>query len=144
MLYEVITHTYKTTRVLMDLYGRIDPEDQKKIATALGSFEENVDTHELRDRLATKKSTKVTPVMFEYSLIEKAKADKRHIVLPEGTSDRILQASDILLRRGIVDLTIVGEEEKIRARAGQMGLSLDQAQILDPVNSALYEQYWNA
>jgi len=137
-------HTYKTTRVLMDLYGRIDPEDQKKIATALGSFEENVDTHELRDRIAAKKSTKVTPVMFEYSLIEKAKEDRRHIVLPEGSSDRILQASDILLRRGIVDLTVIGEPEKILARAGQMGLSLEQAQIIDPVNSELYEQYWNA
>ncbi|EPR39880.1 phosphate acetyltransferase [Desulfovibrio sp. X2] len=136
-------HTYKTTRTLTELYGRIDPEDQKKIATALGSFEEHVDTRELRDRLEAKRSTKVTPIMFEYSLIEKAKADKRHIVLPEGSSDRILQAADILLRRGIVDLTILGDVDKVVDRAGQMGLSLDTAQIIDPVNSAMYEEYWN-
>ena len=136
-------HTYKTTRILMDLYGRIDPDDQKKIATALGVFEEHVDTGELRKRLEAKKSTKVTPVMFEYSLIEKAKADRQHIVLPEGSSDRILQAADILLRRGIVDLTILGEPDTVLARAGQMGLSLEKAQILDPVKSDLYEEYWN-
>jgi phosphate acetyltransferase len=135
-------HTYKTARILMEMYGRIEPGDQKKIATALGSFEEHVDTKELLLRLETKKSTKVTPVMFEYSLLEKAKAMRRHIVLPEGSSDRILQAADILLRRGIVDLTILGQPEAIQAKAAQLGLSLDQARFINPIASELFENYW--
>ncbi|HDQ40843.1 MAG TPA: phosphate acetyltransferase [Desulfonatronum sp.] len=135
-------HTYKTTRILMEMYGRIEPDDQKKIATALGSFEEHVDTKELLQRLEAKKSTKITPVMFEYSLIEKAKADRRHIVLPEGASTRILQAADILLRRGIVDLSILGKPETIRVKAAQMGLSLDKARFIDPTASEVFEDYW--
>lgn len=135
-------HTYKTTRILMEMYGRIEPDDQKKIATALGSFEEHVDTRELLPRLEAKKSTKVTPIMFEYSLIEKAKADRRHIVLPEGASMRILRAADILLRRGIVGLSILGKPDVIRAKAAQMGLSLDKARFIDPTDAEVFEDYW--
>lgn len=135
-------HTYKTTRLLMEMYGRIEPKDQKKIATALGTFEEHVDTRELLRRLEAKKSSKVTPVMFEYSLIEKAKSERRHIVLPEGSSGRILQAADILLRRSIVDLTILGKPEEILFKASQMGLSLDKARFIDPLSSEYYEDYW--
>jgi len=134
-------HTFKVTRILTELYGRIDPEDEKKVATALGSFEEHVDTEALLTRLEAKRSTRVTPIMFEFSLLEKAKADRKHIVLPEGSSDRILHAADILLRRGIVDLTILGEPDKIRTRASQMGLHLDKAQLMDPVASEYFDDY---
>jgi len=135
-------HTYMITRILMEMYGRIEPEDQKKIATALGSFEKHVDTHLLLQRLEAKKSTKITPIMFEYSLIEKAKDQRQHIVFPEGSSTRILQAADILLRRSIVDLTILGEPDVIQAKAAQMGLSLDKAQFINPAASDLFEDYW--
>jgi phosphate acetyltransferase len=134
-------HTFKVARILTELYGRIDPEDDKKVATALGTFEENVDTNALLTRLEAKKSTRVTPIMFEFSLLEKAKAQKKHIVLPEGTSDRILHAADILLRRGIVDLTILGEPDKVKTRAAQMGLYLNSARLLNPVDSEFFEDY---
>jgi phosphate acetyltransferase len=136
-------HTFKVARILTELYGRIDPEDDKKVATALGTFEENVDTNALLTRLEAKKSTRVTPIMFEFSLLEKAKAQKKHIVLPEGTSDRILHAADILLRRGIVDLTILGEPDKVKTRAAQMGLYLNSARLLNPVDSEFFEDYVN-
>ncbi len=54
--------------------------------------------------------------MFEYQLMERARADRKHIVLPESTDDRILEAAAILLRRGVADLTLLGEENKVRAR----------------------------
>ncbi|GAB7081334.1 phosphate acetyltransferase [Megalodesulfovibrio paquesii] len=136
-------HTFKTARVLMDLYGRIDAEDQKKIATALGTFETHVDVNELRTRLEAKKSTRVTPKMFEYSLIEKAKSDRKHIVLPEGSSGRILKAADILLRRGVVDLTILGDPDQIRSDISQMGLDLSAAQIICPSKSEQFDAYVN-
>ena len=46
--------------------------------------------------------------MFEYELIERARSDRRHIVLPEGDDERVLRAAEILLRRGVVDLTLLG------------------------------------
>lgn len=135
-------HTYKTTRILMDLYGRIEPDDQKKIASALGSFEKFVDTDELRVRLEAKKSTKITPTMFEYGLIEKARDDKRHIVLPEGSSDRILKAADILLRRDVANLTILGDVDAIRSQASQLNLDLSEATIINPSKDERFEEYW--
>ena len=56
--------------------------------------------------------TRMTPLMFEHALIERARADRRHIVLPEGEDDRILQAAEQLLLRGVVDLTVLGRPRR--------------------------------
>lgn len=133
--------TYPTTRTLNNLYGKIDPDNQKKIASALGVFESSVDTDELRDRLATRRSSKITPQMFEYSLIEKAKARKQHIVLPEGVCDRILRASEILMRRGVVDVTLLGNEDTVHKMASELGLNLSGANIVQPDKSPLFDEY---
>ncbi|WP_243312575.1 phosphate acetyltransferase [Fundidesulfovibrio agrisoli] len=136
-------HTYKVARILMDLYGRIESDDQKKIATALGTFEKHVNGEDFRSRLEAKRSSKITPKMFEYSLIDKAKLQRQHIVLPEGTSTRILKAADILLRRGVADLTILGKEDEVHPLISQLGLDLSGAQIVNPAKSEFYEQYWH-
>ncbi len=133
--------TFQTARRLYNMYGKIEPDNQKKIASALGVFEENVDTVEMRARLNTRKSTKVTPQMFEYSLIEKAKAHRQHIVLPEGSDERILRAADILLRRGVVDITILGDIPAIHSKISQLGLNLDAAQLIDPAKSPDLEEF---
>jgi phosphate acetyltransferase len=137
-------HTYKVARILMDLYGRIEADDQKKIATALGTFEAHVKGDDFLARLGAKRSTKITPKMFEYSLIDKAKHQKQHIVLPEGTSGRILRAADWLLRRGVADITILGKENEVHPLISQLGLDLSGAQIIDPAKSPHYEEYWRA
>jgi phosphate acetyltransferase len=83
----------------------LSPENDRKIAAALGTFENHVDLKKLEERINVVRSKRVTPIMFEYELIERAKADRRHIVLPEGEEERILRASEILLRRDVVDIT---------------------------------------
>ncbi len=134
-------HTYKTARILYDLYGRIEPSDQNKIQSALRVFEEHVDLSELRTKLVAAKPSTVTPKMFEFSLIMKAKSRKQHIVLPEGTGERIMRAADILLRRGVVDVTLLGRETEIRTRMSQFGLELEGVQIIDPGKSPNYDDY---
>ncbi|MBA4358025.1 MAG: phosphate acetyltransferase, partial [Desulfovibrio sp.] len=134
-------HTYKTARILYDLYGRIEPGDQNKIQSALRVFEEHVDMAELRTKLVAAKPTTVTPKMFEFSLILKAKTLKQHIVLPEGTGERIMRAADILLRRGVVDLTLLGKEADIRNKMSQLGLELEGVRIVEPLKSPNYEDY---
>ena len=79
--------------------------------------------------------------MFEYELIEKAKAARRHIVLPEGEDERVLRAADILLRRGVVALTLLGDPDAVRGRAAALGLDLDGAEIVDPLSSPQRERY---
>lgn len=134
-------HTYKTTRVLYDLYGRIEPGDQNKIQLALRVFEEHVAISELRSKLVAAKPTTVTPKMFEFGLIQKAKAKKQHIVLPEGTGERIMRAADVLLRRGVVDVTLLGKENDIRTKMSQFGLELEGVHIVEPAKSPNYDDY---
>jgi phosphate acetyltransferase len=134
-------HTFKATQTLQALHGTIDPEHPAKIAAAIGLFEARVDIEELRDRLVTAQSTKITPIMFEYNLIEKARAQRMRIVLPEGASDRILRATEILQRRNVADITLLGDPEAIRARAANLGVRLNGADMIDPAQSPLFEDY---
>jgi phosphate acetyltransferase len=83
----------------------------------------------------------VTPLMFEHELIERARADRRHIVLPEGDDDRILRAAEQLLRRGVVDLTVLGGEAAVRSRAASLGLELEGLRVVDPLMSGWREGF---
>ncbi|MEO8094392.1 MAG: phosphate acetyltransferase, partial [Pseudolysinimonas sp.] len=114
---------------------------QRKIDTALALFEKHVDGAMLAAALGAGESTAVTPLMFEYSILTRARADKQHIVLPEGGDDRILQAAGTLLARDVVDLTILGDEADIRARAAGLGVDLSAAKVLSPTDPALRERF---
>ena len=110
--------TSETTRALTSVRGRLQKDSPRKVATALALFDERVDGDVLLDRLEVARTTAVTPLMFEHQLIDMAVADRRHIVLPEGDDDRILQAADIVLRRRIADLTILGEAREVQTARG--------------------------
>ncbi|MBG0789819.1 MAG: phosphate acetyltransferase [Desulfovibrionaceae bacterium] len=134
-------HTYQTVQELNSLYGRIEPGDLQRIATALGGFTQHVNVPELRDRVVEKRSTRVTPKMFEYSLVDKASRNRQRIVLPEGTGERILRAADILLRRGVADIILLGREADITARASKFGVDISGATIIDPTQSELLDPF---
>ncbi len=134
-------HTYKTVRILSQLYGRIEPENQQKINTALGIFERNVNAKEISKRLVTDKPTRVTPMMFEFDLIEKARQAKMRIVLPEGQEERILQATDVLLRRDVAEIILLGNADRIGKRIAEMGLDMSKARIIQPNLSPDYADY---
>ncbi len=73
------------------------------------------------------------------SMITRAKADKKTIVLPEGFDDRILAAAEETLKQGIANLVILGKPEEINAK----GYNLEGAQIIDPATSEKAEEYAN-
>jgi phosphate acetyltransferase len=124
--------SYHTVAALTDLTGRITPDNPRKVDMALGAFESSVDEAELVTRLDVARSDRVTPMMFQYALIERARADRRRVVLPEGTEERILRATEILLRRGVCDLTLLGPEEEIFRRAREFGLDIQGVDVVDP------------
>jgi phosphate acetyltransferase len=127
--------TYTVATEVTAVRGSITARSPRKIATALGLFEDGVDTSALLERITHARPTRMTPLMFEHALIERARADRRHIVLPEGTDDRILLAAEQLLVRNVVDLTVLGTERDVRARAGALGLTLPGVRIVDPLTS---------
>src|SRR6476469_6878613 len=108
---------------------------------AVRQFEDNVDYGRLRERITVTRPTRMTPLMFEHTLIERARADRQHIVLPEARDDRVLQAAGQLLLRRVVDLTVLGREDEIRARATVLGLQLPGARLVDPVTSPARERF---
>lgn len=128
-------NTYQTIQLLNKLYGRIEVEDSQRIATALGGFARFVNVSELRQRVVSRRSSKVTPKMFEYSLVEKAARHRQRIVLPEGSGERILRAADILLRRGVADIILLGREEEIHTKSSTFGLNIKGAEVINPGES---------
>jgi phosphate acetyltransferase len=96
---------------------------------------------ELRLRLCSKTICKTTPLMFEYDLLQRAKAHKQHIVLPEGNEERILRAAEILLARDVVKITLLGNEDEIRQKIQTLALKLDKVNIIDPMTSELRQLY---
>jgi phosphate acetyltransferase len=133
--------TYAVAAKVHGVKPRLAPGDERKIASALGVFSSGVDPLELEERMAVHRPARMTPVMFEYELIERAKESTQHIVLPEGDDDRILEAADILLRRGVVDLTILGDSQRVAARAASLGLDLGEARLVDPLESSLRQGF---
>jgi phosphate acetyltransferase len=117
------------------VHAAITPDNHRKITQALAVFERHIDMEALSIKIIKSRTTIVTPKMFESQLLQRAKADKRHIVLPEGENDRILKAAEILLRREVVDLTLLGRKEKILERISSLGLHLERARIIDPRKS---------
>ncbi|WP_338667424.1 phosphate acetyltransferase [Pseudodesulfovibrio methanolicus] len=134
-------HTYQTVQELNCLYGRIEADDYQRIATALGGFAQHVDVSELRDRVVEKRSTKVTPKMFEYSLMDKASRNPQRIVLPEGVEERILRAADIILRRGAAEVILLGNVQTIKDNASKYGVDISGAQLIDPTDSDLLDPF---
>ena len=133
--------TFATAERLSRVRGPMTKNSAVKAETARRLFAERVDQDRLLKAVQVSASPVRTPLMFEYQLMERARVDRKSIVLPEADDDRILEAAAILLRRGVADLTLLGEENKIRSRGSTLGLDLDQATILSPSDPELAERF---
>ncbi|MEU2722660.1 phosphate acetyltransferase [Streptomyces smyrnaeus] len=151
-----------TADALLSLEGKLTAATPRKAEIALGLFETHVDTARLSERLSVERSERVTPMMFEHELVERSRAGsskRRHIVLPEGTEERVLRAAEVLLRRNVCDLTLLGEPTVVRKRAAELSIGLDlpaddetpaqpasgaggaTARVVDPQTSPLRERF---
>lgn len=133
--------TYDTAVRVMGARGRLAADSRHRYDRALGLFQTHVDITELVTQLGLVESTVVTPLMFEYGLIERARADRRRIVLPEGGDDRILRAAATLLARDVADLTILGDADEIHARAVELGIDLSAAHLISPTDPEYVERF---
>ena len=139
----VETGTFETTARLAAVKSRISADNPKKVQLAIQTFERYVDVPALDRQLAGYQLEGITPHMFQYRLLQWARQQRRHIVLPEGNDDRILRAAALLLQQDVVDLTILGNEADVAASAKRLGLNLPlgHLRVIDPVRSEYYEDY---
>ncbi|MEJ7660542.1 MAG: phosphate acetyltransferase [Hymenobacter sp.] len=139
----VTTGTFETTTRVSAVKSRFTADNPKKIQLAISTFERFVNVRALEEKLVSFQSEGLTPHMFQYRLLQWAKRQRRHIVLPEGNDDRILRAAAQLLHQDVVDLTILGDPAEVAASAKRLGISLPftHLRVLDPVNSPQYASY---
>ncbi|EDY54051.1 MULTISPECIES: phosphate acetyltransferase [Streptomyces] len=134
-------NSFPTAAELFALEGKLNAATPRKAETALGLFERYADTAELARRVSAPSSDRLTPMMFEHKLLETARSDKRRVVLPEGTEPRVLHAAEVLLRRGVCDLTLLGPVDQIRKKAADLGIDLGGCQLIDPAASELRDTF---
>src|SRR4051794_7600776 len=133
--------TFETATLAGAREGVIARDTPRKITKALAVFDSHVDGDDLLDRFDVARSDAVTPLMFEYTLLDRAREAKKHIVLPEGTDERVLRAAETLLRRRVCELTLLGPEEAVRGAASRLGVDLWGAHVLDPTDGELRERF---
>ncbi|MGQ5261865.1 phosphate acetyltransferase [Micromonospora sp. ZYX-F-536] len=137
----VRSDSYDTVAASSRIEGRPSAANPRKVEAALGAFERCVDTDDLARRLRVSRSARVTPLMFENELIDRARSQRRHLVLPEGADERILRAAEILLRRGVAELTLLGRPDDIARRTRELGVDLGDAHVVDPVTSGWRDDF---
>lgn len=133
--------TFDTTNSVGNIKSKIYAESKQKIATSISLFNTYIDGELLLERLETYEAKGMTPRMFQYNLLQRAKAHKKHIVLPEGEDARILEAASELSVLGIVDITLLGNQEQIEKKAMQLGFDISHLKILDPATALNFENY---
>ena len=139
----VVGGTYSVTNKIGTIRPRIYADNTEKIIISIQEFEKYIPTKELAERLITFKAKGITPRMFQYNLLQKAKSTKKHIVLPEGLDERILLATKKLIDADAVSITLLGNREQIKAKIAELDIDLDlnRINIIDPTTSAHFVEY---
>ena len=139
----VESETFETVTRLNAVRSYITPDNPVKIETGKKLFEKHVDMEAVFERFGRVKSRGIPPKRFLYNLVQWAKADRKHIVLPESSDPRILKATEVLLERGIVDVILLGNKREVESLINQMGLSIDleRLSVIEPVRSSHFEAY---
>jgi phosphate acetyltransferase len=137
----VQSDSYQTAIAVETLPPSISAGSLRKITIAKALFDEAVDKEKLQTYFTQKQTDIITPMMFQYRLVEQAKSNLQHIVLPESSDERILHATEIILRRKIARITLLGDPEEIIQRSKRLGIDISDATILDPTDATLQKRF---
>ena len=137
--------TYRITNKIGSIKSKIYAENIHKIETSISTFEKYVDLDELSDKLSAFEAEGMTPKMFQYNLVKRAKQHRKHVVLPEGNDDRIIIATSRLLAMDVVDISIIGNKKQIENKVAELGIAFDfsKVNIINPIVSPYYDDYVN-
>ncbi len=133
--------TFEATYAVGNIRSKIYAESKQKIATSIALFNQHIDGELLLQRLDTYVPNGLTPRMFQYNLLQRAKKHKKHIVLPEGEDARILEAAIELKALDIVEITLLGNKEQIEKKAMTLGVDISNLAIINPAEAEHFEAY---
>ena len=135
--------TYMITNKIGSINSRIYADNTHKIETSIATFEKFVDVDLLADKLSAFEVEGMTPKMFQYNLVKRAKEHRKHIVLPEGSDERIIIAASRLLAIDVVDISIIGNKKQIENKVNELGIAFDFSKIaiINPIESPYYNDY---
>ena len=133
-------NTFEAATVAAGTRGRLTDSSPGKVKAALELFDRHIDGARLLDRLDLARSHAVTPLMFEHELVQRARAQRKRIVLPEGTEPRVLRAAEQVLHRDIADIILLGAPEAVERAAALAGVDVSACQVLDPCDDELRHQ----
>ncbi|AWG22950.1 phosphate acetyltransferase [Flavobacterium faecale] len=137
--------TYMITNKIGSINSKIYADNTNKIETSINTFEKYFDVDALSNNLSAFEVEGMTPKMFQYNLVKRAKQHRKHIVLPEGNDDRILIAASRLLAMDVVDISVIGNKKQIEQKTIELGIDFDfdKIKIINPIESANYQDYAN-
>jgi phosphate acetyltransferase len=135
--------TFEVANKIGNMRTHMYAENDEKIQLAINTFEKYCDVEKLSDKLISFKHEGITPRMFQYNLLKRAKTQRKHIVLPEGEDDRIITAASRLSLMDFVDITLLGREERIRESVSRLGLKMnfEKINIINQLDSGYLEDF---
>jgi phosphate acetyltransferase len=137
-------NTIETVNKINSLVVHVSSNDTQKIDIAKSSIYRHVDCEKINEKLKLDKARKRTPEIFKYEILERARSKKMRIVLPEGEEERTLKAAEWVRERGIADLILLGDKDKIARKVAALGLKLDDGiDIINPTESQKFEDFVN-
>ena len=137
--------TYNITNKIGSIKPKIYANNKQKILTSINTFENYVDLDNLTEKFIKFEAEGMTPKMFQYNMVKRAKKHRKHIVLPEGNDDRIIIAASRLLSMDVVDITIIGDKKQIENKVLELGFAFDfsKVNIINPRENEHYDDYVN-
>ncbi|NRT11991.1 phosphate acetyltransferase [Flavobacterium sp. 14A] len=135
--------TYGITNKIGNIKSQIYADNTMKIETSINTFDKYINTEKLDTKLSAFEAEGMTPKMFQYNLVKRAKKHRKHIVLPEGNDDRILIAASRLMAMDVVDISIIGNKKQIESKLIELAITLDfsKVDIINPTESSKYDDY---
>jgi phosphate acetyltransferase len=129
---KVATASYETIAASTRIEHALSVANPRKVEAALGAFESSVDGAELSRQLDVSRSTRVTPMMFEHELIDRARADRRRLGPARGHRRPDPARRRHRAARGVADLVLLGDPTPSGGAARDLGLDLAAAEVIDP------------
>lgn len=132
--------SYTTATAIHGLAMELGPEDRPLAALAMNVVANHLDRTWVKDRALQVHERRMTTAAFRYTLLRRARAADKRIVLPEGDEPRTLRAAAICAERGIARCVLLGDPEVVRKAARSAGVDLPESvEILAP--DAVYQDY---